>query len=390
MKKVLLFLLVIFTFGPSLQAKEVLGRDEEIKELREKIRQLELRIEELAVRPLPTPVDVERRALVLPDISIVGDIVGTFSDDKKKTDRNKIVARKVELSLQGYLMPGMRADVFIDLHRHDGEYKVGLHEGYISFLQTPIPGLGMLAGKKLIGFGKLNPRHSHHWDFVDMPMVLESYFTDHGLAGQGVNFSYLLPLPFFAQWDLGAWYIDAHHKDHGHSHGHGHHHDYALELADQAYSTRLWSSFALAEAQELEIGLSGLKGYDAHDYEVKISGLDLTYRYFGPGASRWLFQNEFLFLNKEAHRKKDVDRWGFYSFLNYRWDMYWNVGLRYDWMETLSKHKKDKSSISGILTRNLTETTKLRLQYTHNLEEKNDTVFLQAIFGIGPHAHPLE
>lgn len=332
MRKITIWLFVVFAFSPYLYAQKRQNRDEVVKELQQEIRQLQAqfeqakrsydgkmgqlqaKIEELekerAIAQIEQPaplLDVERAALALPDISVVGDIVGTFSDDKGVADRNRIVARKIELALQGYLTPGMRADVFAALHRHGDEYKAELCEGYISFLETPIPGLSVLAGKKLLGFGKLNPRHAHHWDFVDRPAVLESYFGDHGAVGQGINFSYLLPLPFFAQWDVGAWHID-HHACPDHHHDHHHH---ILGLAEETYSTRLWSSFALSGHEELEIGLSGLKSYGSHHAEhkdeVKIGGLDMTYRHLGPGARRWLFQNEFLFLDREVPAG-DLDR----------------------------------------------------------------------------------
>lgn len=328
--------------------------------------------------------EVQKR-LDLPDISVVGDVTGTFSDDKTEADRNKIVLRKCEVALQGYLYPDMRADVFVALHRcaDEGKYKAELEEGYISFLRTPIPNLSLKAGKKLLDFGKINPRHPHHWNFVDRPEVLKSYLGDHGLAGQGVNFSYLLPTPFFFQWDLGAWHVDSEHN----------HSEDILGLAQETYSTRLWSSFALTENQELELGLSGVRGYGTHYYEhkdkVKVGGIDLTYRYIGEKYRRLIFQNEFLFLNRDVP-VGDLDRWGFYSHLNYRFDKYWDVGMRYDWMETPFPDKKEKSFISGILTRSLTETTKLRLQYKYDIKDDDHTVYLQAGFGIGPHAHPLE
>lgn len=402
MRKILIFLfffLICINSTYAQQDTEVSKLKEELKQLQtqfnqmkqlydEKITQMQSKIKELerqktgAVVQQPTPLAVP--ALELPDISVIGDVTGTYGDDKTDADRNKIVLKETELALQGYLYPDVRADVIAALHRHsDGEYKAELEEGYISFLKTPIPNLSLQAGKKLLGFGKLNPKHPHHWNFVDRPLVLKSYFGDHGLTGQGANLSFLLPTPFFLQWDLGAWHVDSEHT----------HSEDILGLAQETYSTRLWSAFDLTENQELEIGLSGLKGYGTHysDHKdkVKIGGVDLTYRFLGEKQKRLLFQNEFLFLDRDVP-VGDLDRWGFYSLLNYRFDKYWDIGSRFDWMETPFPDMKNKYSLSGILTRSLTETTKLRLQYKYNPKEDDHTVYLQAVFGIGPHAHPLE
>jgi len=411
MKKILILVSVIFALtscysyaqqGQS-SSEEVEKIKEELKQLQsqfeqmkrsydEKIKKLQTKIEELEkekvatiAQPTLTPLPgMGRPAIELPDISVIGDVVATYGDDKDEADRGKVVLRETEIAFQGYLYPDIRADTFCALHRHsDGEYKAELEEGYISFLKTPIPGLSIKAGKKLLDFGKLNPRHPHHWDFVDRPEVLKSYFGDHGVAGQGVNFSFLLPLPFFCQWDVGAWHIDSEHT----------HSSDILGLAEETYSTRIWSSFALSENQELELGLSGLKSYGTHYSEhkdkVKVGGIDLTYRHLGQGLRRLLFMNEFFFLDRDVPAG-DLDRFGCYSLLNYRFDKYWDVGLRFDWIQTPFPDKKEKSFISGILTRSLTETTKLRLQYKYDIENDNHTVYLQTTFGIGPHSHPLE
>jgi len=333
----------------------------------------------------PTPLPGLRKVVkALPDISIIGDVRGIYSDDKTLTDRNKIVLKEVELALQGYLYPDIRADVFIGVHRHNSHYHTHVCEGYISFLKTPIKDLIVLAGKKFLPLGKINVVHSHHRNFVDPPEVNRLFFNDsgHGVAGQGINFSYLLPLPFFSQLDLGIWYVDSEHT-----------HGETLGLAEETYTLRSWNSFSLGTSQELEIGLNALKSYGTHfshhKDKVKLLGVDLTYRNFLESYKKVLFQNEFFWLEREVP-EGDLDRFGFYSFLNYRWSKYWDIGIRYDFAETPFPDKEEIFFVSAILTRNLTETTKLRLQYKYDIEEENHTLYLQCIFGIGPHAHPLE
>ena len=65
-------------------------------------------------------------------------------------------------------------------------------------------GLGATVGKKLIGIGKVNPTHPEQWQFVDRPIAIQQFFgADHGLSAEGAQASYLLPVEFFSQVELG-------------------------------------------------------------------------------------------------------------------------------------------------------------------------------------------
>ena len=149
----------------------------------------------------------EKTATSLPNISLIGNFVGQNVDG----DRSFGV-QEVELSFQHYLYPGVKADVFIGLGKHEegeeeGGYEVSLEEAYVTFMSLPallfpnrpfnLP-LGAMVGQKLLAVGKLNALHPEQWAFVDRPVVHQQFFgAGHGLAGQGGQLAYLLPLPFF-------------------------------------------------------------------------------------------------------------------------------------------------------------------------------------------------
>ncbi len=59
----------------------------------------------------------------LPDISLIGVIDGHTSSDKADDTRDKLEFNEVETAFQGYIYPEMKADVFLALHKHDGEYE---------------------------------------------------------------------------------------------------------------------------------------------------------------------------------------------------------------------------------------------------------------------------
>ncbi len=346
----------------------------------------------------------------IPDISVTGDIVGKVTDNKDDEDRNTVHIREIELALQGFIYPKMRADVFLAMHRHGDHVEAEICEAYVSFLNV-LDGLGLQVGKPHINFGKINKVHQHHRSYVDQPQVMTEFFGDHGLVGEGGSLSYLMPLPFFAQFDLGAWRIEGHHHEHEGEESetaqvkdvndgtitvavhkeHEHKHK-EFGLRDEVYTTRLWLSFPLTNESELELGMSGAKGRGAHYKEhmdnAEVYGVDVTYKLWPATQNRLIFQGEWLKLIRELPIGT-LKRTGFYSLLNYKVDKYWDVGIRYDNSENAWPDKEENESVSGILTKHLTETTCLRAQYKCNSHGK-DEAYLQIAFGIGPHSHPLE
>lgn len=332
--------------------------------------------EEPKSTPLPgmrgTPIN-------LPDISVIGDILGqtTTYDD---VDRNKVFVREIEFALQGYLYPEIRADVFFAFDREKGgKINTELEEAYVSFLKL-FGDFNGKAGRMLVDFGKVNKLHPEQWQYVIKPKALENFMAEHGLIGNGGSLGYLLPLPFFAQFDLGAYRISSEESE-------------EFALGDFGYSARLWTSFSLSEISEFEIGTSGLYGrgfrYLEHQDDVKLYGIDLTYKVISSTYERLIFQNEILHIVRQIPTE-EIKRFGFYNFLGYRFNKYMETGLRYDFSENVLPDKAQTKSITGIITTNLTETTKLRFQYGYNIEPKTHELFLQLLFGIGPHSHVLQ
>ena len=139
----------------------------------------------------------------LPDISVIGNFLG------KKTDKKKsFTVQEIEFAFQHYLYPTVRSDIFVGLHKEEnGTRKIELEEGYVTFsdlMGVLMPnqniklGLGAKVGKKLVGIGRINPLHPGQWQFTDRPIAVTQFLGEHGLAAEGGELSYLLPLPFFS------------------------------------------------------------------------------------------------------------------------------------------------------------------------------------------------
>ncbi|MDI6786169.1 MAG: hypothetical protein QMD92_05605, partial [bacterium] len=167
-------------------------------------------------------------------------------------------------------------------------------------------------------------------------------------------------------------------------------------LRDNVYTGRLWLSFPTSNKSELEVGISGAKGkgvhYKKHLDRAEVYGVDLTYKLWPSSYTRFLLQGEWLHLTREVP-VGTLKRDGFYALLNYKFNRYWNVGLRYDYAESAwppIDKINDEASTSLIISRSLTETTGMRAQYKNNSGSKEDEAYLQITFGIGPHSHQLE
>ncbi|OGR52619.1 MAG: hypothetical protein A2049_05640 [Elusimicrobia bacterium GWA2_62_23] len=344
----------------------------------------------------------------LPDISLVGVIDGHTSSNKADDTRDKLEFNEVETAFQGYIYPEMKADVFLALHKHGTEYESEICEAKVSFLSLA-EGLSAEVGKVNAEFGKMNKAHSHTRAMADQPAALTNFLGEHALNPQGAALKYLLPLPFYAQAQVGAWTAAAHEH-----HVEGDNTADVLDVdqstvtvvlapeetedfspAGKLYTARLNAAFPLADGAELELGVSGLKGkgshWEHHQDNIKLAGADFTLKFWPSAYRRFTLQGEYLRLTRDVPVGK-LKRDGLYVFGNYRFSKYWDLGARFDYAENAFPVITYERDYSLIATRRLTETTTLRAQYKHiNLSgEKTDEGWLQLIFGLGPHSHEME
>lgn len=340
----------------------------------------------------------QKKVTDLPNISVIGNIVGVSNDHQKTMD-----VKDIEFSFQHYLYPSVKADVFVGLHKENGKRTLELEEGYVTFLDTfnvffpnmGLPsGLGTIVGKKLIGYGKTNALHPEQWQFIDRSLLNQTFLgKGHGLSAEGVQLSALLPVPFFSQLEWGFWTASAHGHDvedgdHG-NHG-GHADAHGIEYENRLMSTRLWNSFSLAKTTELEFGLNVLIGNAtaSKDDQQALMGFDLTWSqdwggraftlYGEMASSRYGHEGEPRELQRASVVSATID------VVN---DL--QLGVRYDQLGKHGDEGEDVSQLAFLATRQLTETSKFRLQYNTG-EHVEDTVMAQFIFGMGPHSHVLQ
>ncbi len=324
----------------------------------------------------------------LPDFSMIGNFLSLASIDKNKQEKVNFLVEEIEFAVQGYIYPQIKADVFFAFHIEENEeINFELEEAYLIFLNL-LWGIQGKAGRMFLDFGKINKQHSEEWYYFNKPTVLKNFLGHESLSGDGAMLSYLFPLPFFMNLKLGVYNSTNHLEEDEEERP-----SQEFSLIDLIASSRLWSSFEISENSELEIGVSGLLGKDSNfgnqTGDVKVLGIDLTYKVWLSAYQALIIQNEALYLHRKISTMT-IKRWGFYSYLGFRFDKYWETAVRYDLSENTSKGNKIDNIILGIITNHLTEKVKLRFEYAYKFREQSHNLYIQLNFGIGPHSHTLK
>jgi len=338
--------------------------------------------------------------LALPDISLVVQAEGKATDDRRDPDKQKLLLTEAELGIQGYVYPNVKADAFIT-GSPSGNEPFQVEEAYLTY-QGVLKGLNVNIGEKHVPFGRTNLLHNHSWLYTRQPLVIQNFIASESLAGQGANFSYLIPTKsnLFAQLDLGVW-------ANGNEGAQTDLPDIVVgpgaNLTDRFETARLWTSYPVSANSELELGGSWAGGKSNQSPSlmawpllqtdhVQLEGVDLTYRHFGEGSSRLLLRGE-NFWRRGTTDSDNAMATGYYLFGNYRWDKYGSIGLLYDWSPFPQAAALHESALSLILTKQFSEQYYLRLQAIHGSRPDDphyNELWLQWCWGVGPHTHNLE
>ena len=375
----------------------------EIKELKEKLATQEKKSARKGAPHRAQPVG--SWGIMNPSISAISDIQALFTDSKANRNRNKIRVKHVEFAFQGYLYPGIRADVIpaLEMEYIDEEVNVeiDLEEACLTASPIPLVGefvpLGLQLGRKFMDFGILNPIHPHHWPFVDTPLVLESFLGSHNWYDDGLQGILNIPNP----WDLylktifGYW----NGKKLGHAHGgDGHEHEAEdqehmlgdpIEWDGRIYLSRAVLGIPFGRTSDLRLGAS--VSWDESGSTALVGG-DLTFTHRLPRTyHRLRWQNEFMVADVS---REDYTRYGGYSLLVFSPGKHWETGCRYDQSQILDPlTNNDEWASTGFITYFLTHSLYFRGQYRfrHTLyDEDEHNGYIQLVFGLGPHAHRLE
>ena len=425
MKKTILFIIIIFLFIP-LVVTDARGNDvaqvqQDLAALRAqfnemrvsyeaRIDQLETKIVDLqktysvqSIRSQVAP-SVQPQTTSLgryfqsfnPDVSVIGDFTYHATDSKDTDFRNQFQMRQTELAFSASVDPYARGDFFFHVEQEDGEWHIGLCEGYLTLLTLPIDGLQAKVGKFKVEFGKANKLHLHNLPWVDYPNMITDYFGEEGMSEPGVSASYLIPNPWNKYIELTGQMVN---NRNGVSFA-------GAEGTSLVYLGHLKCFHDINEASTIELGTSlatgpndsglGRFGSDM----TTLEGVDLTYKWrpLKQGLYKSVtFQNELLF---SQHNRpffddgtdiidaKNINSWAGYSSLEYQFAKRWSVFGRYDFSEFPTTSSSRENAYSTGITFAQSEYCFWRLQFKQtdrNLDKDSSEVWLQCDFGLGPH-----
>lgn len=317
-------------------------------------------------------------AKILPNISVIGSVVGGFFSDEPSGEtghdpaRSGFTLQEIEVAFQSSIDPYLRADVFLSFHE-DG---VELEEGYVTTLSLP-RGLQARAGKFLLPFGRQNQKHLETWDFADNLLINKYLLGPENLSELGLEVSYLFPLPFFLQAQ--ATFSNGENET---SFG-------GVRREDFLYQGRLSASIDPSEKTTILLGGSTAFGFNATGLgnQTRLFGGDFLFKWKPKPYRTVSWQSEYIHRLLETPTGSENDG-GLSTYIDYQFLKRWHVGLRYDHVGLPSDSIAKEWRVTPALTFNPTEFSRLRAQYEYDKVSGGNAVhaaFLQLEFSMGSH-----
>jgi hypothetical protein len=348
---------------------------------------------------------------LLPDISLVGDLIADLSPDgSTQEDGARFGIREVELALQAAVDPTFRGDVFLGFSDAEG---VHIEQAFLTATSLPFE---VRLGRFLTPFGKQNTTHRHDLHTIDHSLVVQRLLGAEGMKSTGLYLAQsAAPLGFFQELILTA------------SEGLGEHeHEHegeelvleepiSKDLDGLAYSARLRNYWDLSNAANLEISGSVLTGKAARELDIPNGeitavpmrqttfGADVTFRWRPPAQGLYksfILQSEFLLQQNDNHEVsispaplRVSDYSGLYVFGRYQISRRGYLGARFDTLEDPEFDGERTNAFSGIWQFYPSEFSKLVAKF-ERISPKSFEAFnrfiLQATFALGPHKpHPF-
>lgn len=370
-----------------------------------------------------------------PDISVIGLFSAAYysEDDpllraESDPENTGINLQELEIGFRSVVDPYFRFDSFVSITQEHVE----LEEAYGTTLLSLPLNSQIRAGVMRSKFGRINTLHRHNQNFVTLPVVATRFLGEH-FNPAGVEANFLLPLPWFSELSMAVNSPNVETSSFDRD-------EDANNLGRLLYNFHLSNFFEISESMGVTLGGSYATGSNGTEEgnRTNLFGLDLYAKYRPLKNNPYqevMLQTEFMYRNAEI-LEGELDDYGFYSQLVYRFAKRWRAGIRYGMVDTndsLSMHDVEHADdhedqqdsigsvaqlvqdthgeedeehgdevlglfgkeyrISTMLTFTPTEFSLLRLQYDYfdqDFDKSQHALFLQFQYAIGAHgAHPF-
>jgi hypothetical protein len=336
--------------------------------------------------------------LLNPDISLIGDFIGTAGYNNVVPARS-LELHESEIGFQAIIDPYSRADAFISF----GETGVSVEEAYLTFTSLPA-GLLMKVGKMRADFGKVNTIHNHALPWIDRPLVTNNLVGgEDGIDDAGISLSHFIPAPK-------GWFMEGTAQVYR-----GDSDDLFRAYRRQDLGTvgHLRAYRDLSESTNLDLGASYARGNSAGLATAGKPSAFFTNLYGADATLRWkplrravyknfLLRTELFWSARDQLSPLSIFQtqhaFGMYSSAEYRINRRWTVGGRFDRTGHATAANLTDTGLSGILTYWPSEFSQIRGQYRFghlavaspgDFSNANEFLF-QFLFVMGAHgAHPF-
>jgi hypothetical protein len=336
--------------------------------------------------------------LLNPDISLIGDFIGTAGHNNVVPSRS-LELHESEVGMQAIIDPYARADAFISF----GETGVNVEEAYVTFTSLPA-GLLMKVGKMRADFGKVNTIHNHALPWIDRPLATNNLVGgEDGIDDAGISLSHFIPAP--KGWFMeGTGQVYRGDSDDVFS---------AYRRQDLSVVGHLRGYRDLSESTNLDLGVSYARGSSAGLATALNPSAFFTNLYGADATLRWkplrravyknfLLRTELFWSARDQLSPVNIFQtqhaFGMYTSAEYRVNRRWTVGGRFDRSGHAAAANLTDTGFSGILTYWPSEFSQIRGQYRfghlavatpNDFSNANEFLF-QFLFVMGAHgAHPF-
>lgn len=455
--RAIFFTLILTLFISPAIAQKVLGEEQndvknELKELRKMMETMQQRIDELEERNEALEKQAKERDETIvveeetdltvieepaterqgflqkalntfnPEISVIGIFAAAWysQDDpivfaEADPENTGVNVQEIEIGFQGVIDSYFRFDTFLSF----GVEGVELEEAYGTTLFSLPLNSQIRAGRMRAKFGRINQIHRHNQNFVTLPLPAAQFLGEH-LNPTSIEANFLVPVPWYMELSAlgGSPDVETPTFDRDEN---------ANNLARLLYVFHLANFVEISEALGLSLGGSFATGVNntGRDERSNLYGIDLYAKYRPLENNPYqevMLQSEFMYLDADTP-DENLENWGWYAQLIYRFAKRWNTGFRYGIIDTntpvreegeiegdpsglftLIRNEEGEEEegmlgllgrtyrLSPMLTFNPSEFSRLRIQYDYlnqDFGENQHAIFLQFQYSLGAHgAHP--
>jgi hypothetical protein len=430
-------------------AEQMQELSEQIQALKQQLNQTEQPEPMTVQQPIPQDYGSGQRSLSNPEnvfnpkISVISDMVGVYGKQGDNSLDNMAV-REIEIGFSGHVDTWGRFDMTTTIHNeidfdfghgfehleddHDHSEDEHAHgggleveEAYFTFLTLP-GGFQARVGKFRTSAGKTNEYHPHSLPWTEYPLAIRSYLGSEGLIGTGTSISWLLPTDLYTELTYEFYKANPHYGAAVAEEG----------VEDYSHLFNARSFFEISDNASVELGITSLLapvdiGIEGDD--TWLNSFDFTVKWmpFGDGTYRKLeWRTEVFGLRKtllhhheddhaDDHDHEHVDHdeddhdhedemaeheeelsretmAGLYTSLAYRFNRWWEAGLRYDYVEGPYDLHQEEEEYGVFLTWWQSEYAFWRLNVIRNELTIDDVqadslykYYLQFNLSLGPH-----